>query len=320
MSEDPTGGELSPNTAPSSSSTSSQPSSPASSPSFESRRAAQRSPAGPAERKPSAPNPRAERPAHWSDRTSSEGKYLEASRARRAESERTAPEATAAPGAASGEQQQPTGDIGPVERTADGKYKFGDVSLSDVEIKGLIERHAVEQSRKATLPADPSGYKLELPEDFTIPPGVELVLTENEQARLAREFALEAGLSQSQFARLVGIAASRQVAETARLNAAMAAETKKLGQTGTLRVSAVQQFLRGTLGDEMAQPFIATMVTERMVRGWETLMRNFESQGTGSFSSAHREAPASNGRIENYENLSFEQRRAAQTALRRNGR
>jgi hypothetical protein len=314
-------GELSPGTSPSQPSTSSPtPSSTPSAPTFEQRRAQSRSAATPRERGPSAPNPRASRPDHWSDRGTGEGRARAAAAARRGEtSEPPSTSATPAPGAAPGEQQQPTGqsDIGPVERTADGKYKFGDVSLSDVEIKGLIERHAVEQSRKATLPADPSGYKLELPEDFTIPPGVELVLTENEQARLAREFALEAGLSQSQFARLVGIAASRQVAETARLNAAMAAETKKLGQTGTLRVSAVQQFLRGTLGDEMAQPFIATMVTERMVKGWETLIERVTNQGAGSFSSAHREPPASNGRIEGFEHMSFEQRRAAQNALLR---
>jgi hypothetical protein len=90
-----------------------------------------------------------------------------------------------------------------------------------------------------------------------------------------------------------------------------------LGQTGTLRVSAVQQFLRGTLGDEMAQPFIATMVTERMVKGWETLIERVTNQGAGSFSSAHREPPASNGRIEGFEHMSFEQRRAAQNALLR---
>jgi hypothetical protein len=70
------------------------------------------------------------------------------------------------------------------------------------------------------------------------------------------------------------------------------------------------------LGAELARPFKATMVTEAMVRGWEKIMTRVSGQGVGTFSQAHREPPASNGKIPNYENLSFEQRRAAQTALR----
>jgi hypothetical protein len=67
MSDDP--GELSPSTSPASTASSS--SSPSSSPTFEQRRAAQ--PTAPREREPAAPNPRAERPSHWSDKHTAEG-------------------------------------------------------------------------------------------------------------------------------------------------------------------------------------------------------------------------------------------------------
>ena len=88
------------------------------------------------------------------------------------------------------------------------------IGAFEAEARGLAERAALEQSRRATLPADANGYKLELPKDFQIPQGVEFKLDPNsEAARLARDFAHEAGLSQEQFSKLVSIYAAERVAE-----------------------------------------------------------------------------------------------------------
>jgi hypothetical protein len=176
------------------------------------------------------------------------------------------------------------------------RHKIGDLELTEQDVKSLLERHALEESRKATLPSDPRGYKLELPADFVVPPGVEFTFNENDpRARLAREFALENGLSQAQFSKLIAIDAARQVEELAALNRAVDAEIKKLGATGTQRVTAIQQFLRGALGDDGATPFIKTLVSEKMVSGWERIMQRVSSQGVGSFSQSHRESDERSG-------------------------
>jgi hypothetical protein len=294
----PTGGELSPGTAPSSS--------PSPAPSAPS------SPATPPERKPSAPNPRAGRQReHWSDKHTGEGRFLAASRARREAAEPPSPSAAAAPG----EQPAPV-EIGPIERTEEGRFKFGEISLSEQEIRDLLEHKAADDSRRASLPSDPSGYELKLPSDFVVPPGIEFSFNPDDpRARLAREFSLEAGLSQTQFERLIAIDAARQVEEIANFNRMVGNEVKKLGATGTQRVTAIQNFLRGSLGDELARPFIETLVSERMVKGWEQIIQRITGQGAGSFSHAHREAPESNG-IPGYDKMTFEQRLAAGEALR----
>jgi hypothetical protein len=55
----------------------------------------------------------------------------------------------------------------------------------------------------------------------------------------------------------------------------------------------------------------SVMVTEKIVRGWETIINKFISQGAASFSQGHRVAPDSN-EIAGYDKMTFEQRRYAQ--------
>jgi hypothetical protein len=304
MSDD--SGELSPGTSPSqpSSAPSSPASSPPSSPSFEQRRAAQRSPAGPSERRPAAPNPNATRPSHWSDPHTGEGRAIAAARARRAEAERTGSAAPAAPG----EPQPAAGEP---------RHKVGDFELSESEWRDLAAHKAAQDSRKLTLPKEEADYRLELPEDFVIPQGVELKLDESNPAvGLARKFAIKAGLTQEQFGELAAIYAADRIGHIQQMQRLMSAEKDKLGASGTPRVSAVFTFLDAMLGPELAEPFKVSMVTARQVAGWEKLMRAFESQGVRSISTAHREPPASNGRIEGFDRMSFEQKRAAQSRWR----
>jgi hypothetical protein len=55
--------------------------------------------------------------------------------------------------------------------TAEGKLKIGSMELSEADITGLMERHALEQGRKAAMPATAGEYSLDLPSDFVMPEG-----------------------------------------------------------------------------------------------------------------------------------------------------
>jgi hypothetical protein len=164
------------------------------------------------------------------------------------------------------------------------------------------------------LPKDPNGYELKLPDNFVAPQGIEFNFNEKDPAiALAREFAHKNGLSQEQFSGMAAIYAATRVQELAAFAKANQAEVEKLGATGTQRVTAIQNFLRGHLGDEIAAPFMKTLVTETMVRGWERIMQRISNGGVSSPSMGGREAPEDRtGKIANYDGMSFEQRRAAQ--------
>jgi hypothetical protein len=55
------------------------------------------------------------------------------------------------------------------------RHKFGDVELAEIAVRGLMERKAIEDSRKATCPPKPEDYKFEVSKNFVVPQGIELV-------------------------------------------------------------------------------------------------------------------------------------------------
>jgi hypothetical protein len=69
----------------------------------------------------------------------------------------------------------------------------------------------------------------------------------------------------------------------------MTAELNKLGANATVRVTALQTWLRGMVGDELAKSMAGGLFSEKQVRGLELLANKFASQGAASFSQAHRE-------------------------------
>jgi hypothetical protein len=315
-------GELSPSTSPSSPSSSpSQPSSaPTSSPSS-------RPAEPPPVRQPPPPNPRAGRHTkHWSDNHTGEGRFLAGERARRAEQSPSPGTAAAtagsspAPGAAG--EQPPAAEIGPISRGEDGKYRFGETALSEEEIRGLMERHSLEQNRKAAAPTDPSGYKAELPSDFVVPPGIEFQLDEKHPLLpVARQLAhdIDQGKigGQEALSRLLALHGASEIARVQQFDRQVQAEVQKLGATGTTRVTTIQNFIKSIAPEDTIRDMYAGLWSEKAVRAWESIMRRFESQGAGSFSHAHREAPEDAGTIPNYERMSFEQRLAAAEAAKR---
>jgi hypothetical protein len=176
----------------------------------------------------------------------------------------------------------------------DAKVKVGELELTETELKGLLERKGLEESRKLTLPGDPSKYALTLPDDFKIPQGIEYKIDENSPAAtLARQFAVDAGLTQAEFSRMVAIHAAVEVQQVANLKTARDAELNKLGATGFQRITAVETFLRGRLGDDVGRAMGGMLVTAKHVEGFERLMQQFANGGSGSFSPPrHSSEPA----------------------------
>jgi hypothetical protein len=153
--------------------------------------------------------------------------------------------------------------------TADGKLRIGSMELSEADITGLMERHSLEQSRKAAMPATAAEYKLDLPSDFVMPEGQNFKWATDHPVTgpligQAKEFALAHGLDQVAFSKMMGMYVASQVHEAQMISKAQAAEREKLGPMIAHRVDAVTQFIRGTVGNDkiskgMTQPLPTTL-------------------------------------------------------------
>lgn len=155
----------------------------------------------------------------------------------------------------------------------------------------VVTRDAAEQSRRLALPQKPEDVKLELPKDFTLPQGVEFKLdpTKPEYSRL-QAAAVKHGLSPEAISDIVGIGAEMAVGSQTILNTARAAEVEKLGANGTARITALQTFFSGMLGESDGKQIAGMLVTAGIVQAAEKLAAKFASQGAASFSQAHRDA------------------------------
>lgn len=174
-------------------------------------------------------------------------------------------------------------------------------------VKEHVAFKAVEDSKLLTRPDKPEGYELRLPKDFQPPAGVEFKLDEADPLfAQARTWAKENGLSQDAFEKGLGMIAARDVATQQMLQNARNEQVKQLGPNGTARVTALNTFL-----DAKGYPALkGMMVTAEIVQQMEKWMA--ETTSGGSFSQSHRDAPEKNGKIDGYQTMSFEQRRAAQ--------
>jgi hypothetical protein len=179
--------------------------------------------------------------------------------------------------------------------------------------RDLTAFKAAEDSRRLTLPAKPEDYKLGLPKDFTAPQGIEFVPDENDPILpQARAFAQKNGLSQDAFHELVALHAAGQIGMQQRLKDFETAEVGKLGVNGTARKTAVDTWLKATLGDELGGHFAATLKTASHVAGIEKLMGIVRTQGAVGHDGNSR-VPGSDDRKlsdDEYSKLSFAEKQA----------
>jgi len=179
-----------------------------------------------------------------------------------------------------------------------GHLKVGDLSLSPDEVKGLLERHALESSRKALMPASADGYTLP---DVRLPDVQFKWSVDNEvlgpALTQAKQIAFDAGLSQEQFGRFMSVYASSQIHEQLQFARAQAAEVAKLGDLANIRMDSLKTWLSSQLGTEGAKALTETIFTARQVQAYERLMQKFVSGGSASFSRAHHEPPDNPNKI-----------------------
>jgi hypothetical protein len=182
----------------------------------------------------------------------------------------------------------------PVDPNA--KHKLGSYEFTETELADLLKFKGETELRKAAVPSDPAGYKVEMSADTVMPPGFEWKFDEADPAlAVARNWAHKNGLTQPQFAELLGQYAQMEAGKEAKFRQSMQGEIDKLGGNGPVRVTALQTWLRGTIGDDLAKSLTAGLFSEKQVRGLETLALKFASQGVMPFRQDGRE-PQSNGK------------------------
>jgi hypothetical protein len=72
---------------------------------------------------------------------------------------------------------------------------------------------------------------------------------------------------------------------------------------------------RRPLGSELGGAIEQMLVTSKHVEAFESIINKFSRQGGTPFSQGHREGAPPAGKIPGYENMSFEQKRAAQMRM-----
>lgn len=181
---------------------------------------------------------------------------------------------------------------------------------------------AADDSRRLTLPQRPEDYKLELSKNFKPPQGIEFVPDDKDPILpQAREFAKKHGLSQEAFSELVDLHAAGQIGSKQGIENAKAAEVQRLGANGTARMTAINTFVAAIphVSEAEAKVFESFMLSADQAVVMEKIMAHFRNQGGGTFTHSGREAPPANGKIQNYDTMTFEQRRQAQDQQARAG-
>ena len=176
----------------------------------------------------------------------------------------------------------------------------------------LATRDAAEQIRRQTLPKTVDEVTLDLPKDFVLPQGMseyKIDMTAPEMA-MFKEIAVRRGLDATTRSELLGALAAKDVREHQAYEAARIADLAKLGATATQRITSLQTFFRGILGEKHANALNAGMYGSAIVEAFEDLATKFSSQGAAPFSQAHREPITAPGKVseEQYQAMSFAER------------
>lgn len=148
------------------------------------------------------------------------------------------------------------------------------------ELPDLRKLKAEADERAAKVPAEAGDYKIELPADLAVPEGMKLEIDDTHPlAKPAREFAKKHGLSQDQFAEMVGIQAQAEIAGAAQVAEASKAEMAKLGTKAPQRLDALTNFFQARYGNEKANALLPFMFTAQQIQVLETIMGELKAGG-----------------------------------------
>jgi hypothetical protein len=208
------------------------------------------------------------------------------------------------------------GDTPPATVTADNALKLGDLELSPSDVVTLLKQASENAIRQSQIPASATDYRATLPETFRLPQGVAFQFDEaSPELGALREWAHGQHFTQQQFSEMLSFHAAAKGREDSAFAAAVQRERDALGAAATVRVDAVAQWIKGTLGEghqDKAQALIRGLWSAKAVEALELLASKAITQGAANFSQAHRapELPSGAGRVsdEQYSRMSQAER------------
>lgn len=148
----------------------------------------------------------------------------------------------------------------------------------------LGELEAADTARRADVPADASGYKLELSTPITDPTTGNPIgfNAEDPLAKAATAWAHQHVIPQTALSGLLAVFAQNEMANLAAANASVAAETAKLGENGQARLTAVSSALAAHAGVDGAKSIMANLAGADAVIALEKVVKALGGPAIGS--------------------------------------
>jgi hypothetical protein len=162
------------------------------------------------------------------------------------------------------------------------------------ELRDWLRQKSEWDLSRASLPASEAAYEPKLPADFRLPEGRQFQINPSDPALAdLRHLAHQEKWPQGTFEKVLAVHAARELKQAQALEAARAHQVELLGTNGPSRVTAVVDWLRGTLGDDHARALGAGIATAKAVAAWEKIINRMVGQNVGTYSRAHSEPPPS---------------------------
>jgi hypothetical protein len=137
----------------------------------------------------------------------------------------------------------------------------------------------------------------ELPANFEMPQGVEFKIDASDPLDFRAGLGAFEGVRSARRSARWSDSTPAPRRRSKRINAAHADQVARMGPNGPMRVTALETWLRGVVGDRLAGPMRTMMATADIVKGLEIIQHKLSSQGAASFSQQHREPQDRQGRV-----------------------
>lgn len=160
-----------------------------------------------------------------------------------------------------------------------------------------MARLAADDLRRASLPPDPNGYKIELPADFKVPEGVTFKFNDADPNLAGlKTLAHEYGIPQEAVSKMLGLYAGAQVGQASTIETARLAEIAKIGPTATARIDAIERFWDAKIGAGDGKAVTGRLFTAADVQREERRIAKLMGGGDSTFTGGNREPPPGAGR------------------------